>query len=112
MKLELENINNLVVDDLDLRNRNWTTIDDSLELKADKTYVDTQLSEKADLSEIEGARGTEATLGARLDSTDAQLNETANNLVEHKLDYTSHKEEFIRLVDSLFIEENVLWEVE
>jgi hypothetical protein len=60
MALELENINNLIADDLDLRNRNWGEID-------------TALTGKADLSEIEVARGTEATLGERLDSIDVHL---------------------------------------
>ena len=61
-----------------------TEVDAKDNLKADKadTYtkadVDGKDALKADLSEIEAARGTEATLGARLDSTDAQLNEKAN----------------------------------
>ena len=42
---------------------------------------------KADLSEIEAARGTEPTLGARLDSTDAQLNDIEQDFTQHKLDY-------------------------
>ena len=46
---------------------------------------------KADLSEIESARGTEPTLGARLDSTDAQLNDIEQNFTQHKLDYMPHR---------------------
>ena len=46
---------------------------------------------KADLSEIESARGTEPTLGARLDSTDAQLNNMTQDFTQHKLDYMPHR---------------------
>lgn len=46
---------------------------------------------KADLSEIEAARGTEPTLGARLDSTDAQLNNMTQDFTQHKLDYMPHR---------------------
>ena len=40
--------------------------------------VAAELAGKADKAEIEAARGTEATLGARLDSTDSQLNNIEN----------------------------------
>ena len=62
-----------------------TEVDNKDRLKADqadtytKAEVDGKDALKADLSEIESARGTEATLGARLDSTDAQLNETTQD---------------------------------
>ena len=46
---------------------------------------------KADLSEIEAARGTELTLGARLDSTDAQLNNMTQDFTQHQLDYMPHR---------------------
>ena len=46
---------------------------------------------KADLSEIESARGTEPTLGARLDSTDAQLNNMTQDFTQHQLDYMPHR---------------------
>lgn len=42
-------------------------------IKADIDYTDEQLALKADLSEIEVARGTEPTLGARLDADKAAL---------------------------------------
>lgn len=49
--------------------------------------LDEAIALKADLSEIEAARGTEPTLGARLDSTDAQLNNMTQDFTQHKLDY-------------------------
>ncbi len=46
--------------------------------------MDEAIALKADLSEIEAARGTEPTLGARLDSTDAQLNDIEQDVVNHE----------------------------
>ncbi len=54
--------------------------------------MDEAIALKADLSEIEAARGTEPTLGARLDSTDAQLNNMTQDFTRHKLDYATQSE--------------------
>lgn len=101
MKLELENTNNLIVDDLDLRNRNWSAIDDALDTKADKsdtytkTEVDTSLDLKADKTYVDN----------RNSALTVQLEETEQEIM-------SFKEDYANLVNSLFIEEGQHWEVE
>ncbi|UUM12466.1 phage baseplate upper protein [Clostridiaceae bacterium HFYG-1003] len=56
----------------------------ALAAKADKTYTDTELAKKADKAEIEAARGSEATLGARLDGL-------TQDYTQHKLEYVDLK---------------------
>ena len=49
------------------------------------TQADWAAAESARVSEIEAARGTEATLRARLDASDAQLNDIGQRIYQHPL---------------------------